>query len=748
MALGAQEYEDFSGGITDFYLDCPVNQYRRADNLVITADKQLETRPGFEFFLTSPRVPIASRIGNLFNLKENYLFAQSSRKLYEVNTSWNLISFVNDAFASATTTASFVSSSEWNFQVFYTSDDLVSKPFKVYKDETNTTRIRTAGLPALANPSVTIATPGTSNSYIHAVHLVYRHKVGSNQVEYIDLGPVSYGTSTSGAPIGAGNAATVTLPTLTNGGATTNDNYDIANLAIQIYRTLANGEVPFFLAEVALGTASYNDTTDDSTISDNAVIYNIAERDNDPPPKAKFVHVVGDVTLWANVLEADGTHRPFRIRQSKESDPDSCPALFFTDVDDEIVGVSSFKSKPIIFCSRLIYRLDGIFDPAGRGDVIPQKIAEVVGCVGHNSIVQTEYGVFWIAPEGAYYSDGYQVTPVSKHLPNSFRDWLVEANYKKIYGSYDSYNKRIWWAFGKTSNENTDALILDLKFGISEQMPFTTASGNSFATGATTFFQKNLVRAHTSGYLFKSSLTVYTDPKVEVLVSPSSWNVETLIWDFVSGATPAGSKSMRKIFPRIVFQAKNETNLSLQINGINDDGRSTLPCNAIVFRNNVLWGDDDVIWGDADVIWNYQGIIEAMRRFSSGGLRASYKQVQFTNAYVVIANSRTFGQVTSNNSLNTVVLNDPTYEWTASAVDYFISLSNDNYEKEYKVLSRTPTTLTLEDINDSLPNGSYDFYLKGYKKNEKFSLLTYSLIFNSFSVSQDPSNGSFGANDG
>jgi hypothetical protein len=741
MALGTVDFNTFDGGITDFYIDCPPNQYKEAENFLITADKSIETRPGSVFFLDDVQVPIASRIGSIINLKEQYLFVQSSRKLYEVNSAWNAVSGANDAFASATSTSSFVSTTEWNYQLFLTSDDLTSKPAKVYKDDTNTTRIRTAGLPSLGTTTVSIATPGSQVSYIWALHLVFTYKVGSSQIEYVDLGPVTYATDTSNSTISGGNIATLTLPTLTNGGAGTNDNYDTANLKIWIYRTLANGQVPYYVDEVSLGTATYDDDTTDSELEDSLnVVYNVASRDNDPPPLAKFVHSTDDYCYWANVLEDDGVHRPYRVRQSKVSDPDSCPKGFFVDVDAEIVGLCSFGSRPLVFCNGPIYRIDGSFDDAGRGELVPQKINEKVSCVGHNSIVQTEYGVFWIAPTGAYFTDGYSVTPISTHLPNSFKRWLVEANYKKIYGAYDAYEKRIWWAFGQEANENDSAIILDLKFGISKNMPFTTAAGNSFAPAALCFFQKNMIRGHIGGYLFQHDDLVFTEPKVDGAASPDDWTVETLMWDFISGATSVGTRAMRKIFPRLILQAKNESNLSLAINGINDDGRSNLPCNGVIFRSNIVWGDDDTIWGDADLRWSYDGIIEAQRRFSAGGLRASYKQVQFTNSFVDIADTETYGQVTVDSSAKTAVLNDASHTWSIYAIDYYISFSYDNYEKIYKVESRSDTTLGLNDDLGSLPNGSYDFKMTGYRKNEKFSLVSYSLIYNTFSLSQDPSN--------
>ena len=78
------ELEDFSGGITDYYLSAPPNKMKQCDNLLINQYQnqgKVFTRPGSELWdLTAP-LPDANRITTCFYYKDT-LFVQILSKLY------------------------------------------------------------------------------------------------------------------------------------------------------------------------------------------------------------------------------------------------------------------------------------------------------------------------------------------------------------------------------------------------------------------------------------------------------------------------------------------------------------------------------------------------------------------------------------------------------------------------------------------------------------------------------------------
>ena len=78
------ELEDFSGGITDYYLSAPPNKMKECDNLLINQYQnqgKVFTRPGSELYDKTASRPVANRISTCFQYKGK-LYVQSVDKLY------------------------------------------------------------------------------------------------------------------------------------------------------------------------------------------------------------------------------------------------------------------------------------------------------------------------------------------------------------------------------------------------------------------------------------------------------------------------------------------------------------------------------------------------------------------------------------------------------------------------------------------------------------------------------------------
>ncbi len=151
------EVDDFSGGMTDYYLQGDKKRYQFAKNYLINVDRKLESRPGSRGFDThgNHKLPAKLRIGSFLHYdNESELLVQQARKIYYLNSTpaWTEIigPSGNEAIAGATDQTSF-SYAEWKQHIYYTNSG-EGLPGKIYRDETSTFQTRTVGLP-FANPA-------------------------------------------------------------------------------------------------------------------------------------------------------------------------------------------------------------------------------------------------------------------------------------------------------------------------------------------------------------------------------------------------------------------------------------------------------------------------------------------------------------------------------------------------------------------------------------------------------------------
>lgn len=721
------EIEDFSGGITDNYIDGAPNSYFEGDNFVITFNKKLYTRPGSLIFSEdNPQIPTgAVRIGALIPF-EGTLLVQSAKKIFFEDVTYQTLQGPsgNDVF-SLGTTANFISFAEWNSHLFLTNDAF-AKPAMIYKDASSDLQVRTAGLPKLAsNPSIA-GTAGAGN-FLYAFIRKSSYSVGALAFEDVSAPVIVEALLLTAPDVNQHDITSIAV--LANGAG---ENYDTStNLKVEIYRTIDGGDTFFLVGEVANGTTIFTDTMSDDTLLNQAPLYITGGvLDKEQPPECKYVHVTNNFAYYAYIKE-DGAEFANIIQQSFENSPGASNALFRVRVDDTIMGLSSYNFTPIVLCRNSIYRLEGNYNADGSGFLDKQKIREKVGCVSNRSIVQTPDGTLFAGEDGFYWTDGFQVMKVSTEFNKRY---LALEDKTKIYGTYNKLEERVLWAVKKDggSADNDTIFCLDLRFGIKPNACFTTWSGGvNFAPTALAYFENQIVRADYRGFVFKHDNQVYTDPIINLdVVDVTQWYVQTLIYNYISCAFKFGTSFMRKWVTRIVATASNETNLSLQINSINDNGRRTSSLKPILFRNAVIWGDEDLTWGDPELLWNFEGIIEEQRRFNAKGIRCSYKQIQFTNAEVQIATSALDGNAVVNSVAKTATLvNLANTDWVKNAVDYYLSFSNDNFTRQFRVSARTSDVLTFEDVPNFAPNGTFGWKLIGKPKNQVLNLLSYCLHY-------------------
>lgn len=735
------EVTDFSGGITDNYLAGPLNQGQRFTNLLINNNKKPFSRYGSIIRdEEDPQIPAGNkRISYMWDYNGQTL-EQSERNIYYLlsGTYSTLVgpNGGNPAFSAGNAT-SHMSHAFWNNHSLFVGDNFCD-PIKVYRDGSNAFQVRTAGLPSMSAPTVTAGGAGACN-YIYAFLYYYTYNVGG--VTFEDFGPtVQVALSSSLAP-DASAVAITNIPVISNGSTKC---YDTSNIKVKIYRTQDAGTTLNYVGEVTNGTTTYNDSASDSSIVNNVQIYTTGDIvDNDPPPPAKFVHIANDIAMYAYVKEG-GVEYPNKVRQSLKGDIDSCPEDFYDEFPEAIMGISSIKSTFIVFCKNSTFRMEGYFDEQGNGGISHQSISDTVGCVSHDSIVQTDDGLFFAGQDGWYYCDGYKVFKVSKHLNITYQSLvLTPAQARNIWGAYDKVNKRIWFACqaDTASLDNDICFILDLQWGLKEEMCFTTAeAGDSWRPTCLLFKNDVMYRGDTRGYVFTHDSTHLTDPKIDTLTSPEDWVRRTIIYNYVSCATNFGTSFVRKFVPKVSLTLANRTNIAVQMISINDDGRSELPLKEIRYTSNIIWGDEDITWGDPITIWYRLGLIEEKRHFPARSLRCNYKQLQITNSFTVVSNSDTLGLCTVNSTSKTATLLNSDSAWAAHAVDYYIAFENDNYTEEFLITERTSdTVLEFSDSGNVCPNtGNYKWVIRGYKKAEAIEIIGFVLHYKMFSSSQKP----------
>lgn len=737
------EVTDFSGGITDDVYEQRYNCAETLDNFFITSDGKLKSRPGSQVDVIDElngQIPDGvARIGTLinYNNSSNLLVHSTNKIFFRDPEAYSTLQGPtgNEALNIATDTQA-LSYSQWNRHVYITSDEYPN-PVKVYKDSSGNFQVRSSGLPPLATaPNVVAGTAG-ANDYLYAFHYEYTYTAGPQTFE--DVGQVTFvSLASSGDPSVNANNISV-IPVLSNG---SNYNWDTANIKVFIYRSISGGTTLYKIGEVTNGTTTFVDNFSDSSIQTNLVLYtDDGTLDFDPTPVSKFVHVVNSTGYYASI-KTDTDEFPFRIRQSIPGDPDSCPEDFFKDLEDDIMGISSVKSIPLVFCKRHVYRLENNFDQFGRGDINAVRISDTAGCVSNLSIVQAENYVFWAGNDGFYSTDGYQVIKISDGFNTLYKNILeAQSQQTRVYGKFDETERRVFWGIQQSANslDNDSVIILDLRWGVKDKSTFKTwsGSGTNFRPTALEFFNKKLYRADTRGYVFVHDDSYTTDPKVNTLETVDLWDEVTVIWTYKSININFGSSFFRKMPTRILLTAGNVANTSIQITAINDDNKVTRPLKLIRWRKVFTWGDEDFVWGNQDCVWNQTGLIEQWRRFPAKNLRLSYVQIIVTNGYSVVTNSDTSGLAAFVGGANTATLSAPS-TWPAQSIDYFISTEVDNYVTQYQVIARTSdTVLTVADPGNNLPTGSFKWLLQGYKKGEPLHLISYNIHWANASQTQD-----------
>lgn len=755
---------DFRGGMTDTYLGCTKAQYQRADNLLIEADAGLVSRfghiPNPDFYLIPAVQDRISAMVDHGAIGNNQLFIHAVANIYYNNGIWNTMlgPTGNMPFAGAST-SDRMAWGIWNDHLIVSNTNQGFYPRKIYRDQTLTWQIRTLGLPYFAtSPTVTPFAAGAAN-YLYAFIYHYSYQVnpdGAHTITHEDFGPTTQVQALLSSVVAGGAPTAITaIPPLQNG---LTELWDTPNVTVYIYRTISNGTVFYYVDQIANGVAIYNDTTADAVLQLRPTLYTTGGTlDYDPPPMAKYVTVANGITWFANYVENSQLYST-RVRQSNKSQPGASNGSFYVDVEEEIRGINKVGIYPIVFTKYHIYRLEGFFDNLGRGGIEKREIADAIGLESNLSVVPTEHGLFFAGTAGFYFTDGFSIIKLTEDLSISYR---ALQNRGDIYGAYDKLANRIWWGVkvDSSSHDNDTCWILDLKWGFQTQESgsrgvFTTASGGpyggapDFQPTALAYFDSTMLQGDWRGYIFAFVDGVRHDTVVDQLVDASLWLTRAIIYDLRGPAFNFGTDSYRKWVPSITVSLKNHTNISVLPSTNADHSGYFQVMPEITYRDDLLWGTAWILWNTSLVnyLWNYNPVIEAKRRVPAGFLRCNRRQARLTNAFTNIENSDHLGTATVNSAAKTVTLTGA-FSWPSSSEGYYLTFDADSYVQTYLVLSVVGTVATVVDSGGTLPNGTLKkWVLKGYRKDDYFDLLSYSLYFGVMTDTQRPWKGAEGGN--
>lgn len=725
---------DFSGGITDYVLAANPNQSKTLNNVLINPNKRLNQAHGSEIYSDSEYItPFGNvRICGLFpSVALNTLILNSGKHFFITDGLFTelLGPTGNTAFPNATT-SDFVSLTEYGETVYATSTSL-NLPVKMYADGSSVNKLRTAGLPYLASTPTVSSLGGSGNNYIYGFAYFYTYNVGT--VIFEDYGPVTYVQQTNIGEPSVNNVNITVIPVLSNG-STGNYDTSVTGVKTKIYRTDNNGTVLYEIGIVSNGTTIFTDNVSNASVINGNIIYTAGDvLDNDPPPPSKYIHIVNGIAYYGYVKEGTEILKN-RVRQSIQDDPDSCPSICYIDFLDEVVGISSYNDNPIVFTKGHVYRLNGYINELGQGAISAEDITKTIGCKGNNSIVQTRFGVFWAGDDGFYWTDGFQFKKVSDSINETYKTIISNVvKFQRIYGTFDKVDNRVIWCvqFDVENNDNDAFIVLDLRWGVNDASSFTTrTNGSSFYPTAVCYYNGNLIRADSRGYLFKHNSTYTTDPMVDETVAAPLWNRKAIIIDYKSTVSDLGLPYVRKWVPKILLTLENKSNASVQINSINDDTGAVDALYPIRYWDNILWGDPDPIWGNDLIFWNYYNLIEEMRRFPSGSLRCSYKQIEITNGFTNIYNSNSLGTAYVDNINRTATLVGSTYLWPEEIVDYYITFESDGYVENYLIdkVNSTTEIKYLDPLSNS-PLGTQKWLIRGIPKGQVINIISFVIYY-------------------
>jgi hypothetical protein len=713
------ELKDFSGGITDFIFTSDPTCSAELENIIITKDKGLETRWGSRLMDPSDSKPVTTVTtpNHITEFRGEKVEFFGGQILTWDGSTWTEVigkgapnKCLTEAFN--TTKISFF---EWNKHLFIT-DDAGSKSVKMFKDGDGDYQLVTSGLPEVA--SLPTVTPSSADGKTYIYYYAYYYEYFVGDIKFIDYGPTIQHIVSNAADMDGSQNNITAIPVLAN---TSRTHYDVDNIKVRIFRTVDTGTEGYLVGEVTNGTTTFADNKTDEDLVLGELIYNSSgASDNYQPPVSRYLDMSNNCGWYANT-----ELYPYRVYQSQIGDPDSVPDDYYTEFEEEILGISSFQSNPIIFTENQLWRIEGVIGLDGSGNQEKRLVADAVSSINHLSIVKTDKGVFFAGPDSFYWTDGYQIKKVpgeEKNFPTRYKGF--SGNPDSIKGSYDRLNNRVMWTT-KTSVSRYEIYVYDITFN--SFTTWTGDSGNFKPTSILCSKDRTIYRTDESGYTFVHEPILFQDPIIDTDTSSVNWQNTPVIQRFKHIAYDFGVSDIHKWATKVTVSGEGKTNLDIQVNSYDDSNVNPKALTPITHRSGLVWNDQDWLYGDNASVWGLELRLSQTRFFKSGKIRCKRKQLEITNAKSTITGSiagdvDTYASYDSGTKVLTIADTDKVFiptdsigkTITIAGKDYVVDASNDN-------------SFTIIEPSGLLATGVYEWSMTGFPSNQRFHL--ESIIF-------------------
>lgn len=532
----------------------------------------------------------------------------------------------------------------------------------------------------------------------------------------------------------------------------TDENWPTDTATIEIYRAATASSVYYKVGTILNNSFGFTDKVDSALLTNNALPTLYTTGNNipyDAPPKSRCFSIVNGVGYYGGTTEqalGDTQTFPKRLRQSLAGQIDACPGTFYEDLESDIQTIGAARGYPIVVCSRGVYRIDGIYDAAGRGGMNPSRISDTVGGISPTAGATLNDRFYWFGADGIYVTDGFQVVKLSKHLDASFAALLQAGDTAKmkIRATVDRTNQRVLWTVTDPTGYAQAVWVLDVRHSTEDRGSFQRLSnGTSFAPTAIAIYRNTLYRGDEDGFVFAHTPGLTSDPKIDRGTHTLTGSTLAIPYQLRTAPDMLGYTHMRKWAPYAVFEFENLGNLSLQVGSINDKNAANLRLlNPIRYRGA------------------YQGEITENRKFpggaaggTSGGLRCKSKQLDLQPANVILTNSDAVltkchisGTSVSLDGLKYDGVTTSAATFPTDCVDQYLCIEDDGYVTQYLITAQpSASTLTLA-VAPPASGLSRKWLLRGVPKNERVQVNQMSIWFFPMTQTQHPSTGSDGNN--
>lgn len=207
----------------------------------------------------------------------------------------------------------------------------------------------------------------------------------------------------------------------------------------RLYRSV-DGSLPHWVADVAIGTTTYSDTTSTATLLNSFTPLVTPDGDLDPTGRNPPPYCLFTSTFHGRTVYFGDPEFPYRWWFSAVDEPESVGPNNYRDTTDlkPIVGGGPVPSVEqfLVFGDNSAYAITGYT----QADFIIDRISSSIGCLSHFTIVIINERMWFLSQDGEYMYDG-QFRYMMKKLRSHFRDAYAAdcLNYKKAIAADDRY---------------------------------------------------------------------------------------------------------------------------------------------------------------------------------------------------------------------------------------------------------------------------------------------------------------------